>query len=416
MEAQSWIFYPVMFILIALAFKYTSIVVDEYIAEGITIISEALGFSESLAAVTLLAFANGAGDVITSIVASGSDGGVSYNIGALFGAGLFVCSLVVAICVLQNPDDLVFDKMIIYRDIGMYIVATAVTFLFGLYGQITWWTSVILLLLYIILVLIVIVGDAIAGNEIDEVFHELQEEDGLEEPLPNEDTTPEDMEKLKAANKANMKNKPNALFRSMVNKQRASLRVSDIGGKFDMHAVVKLAVANNNIAVFLREKLKMKHAAVEEHQHSTVGLISEIVDFPYVYILKLTCLPVNEEAYSRFWTVLYPVPGLFFIWFVLHPVFDMTYIYYVLPLGIILTIVMYFVLPSDGRPPRFMMLFTVLGVIAGLMWTYVIVEVLIDILDSFGILLNLDKAYLGLTILAVGNALPDALTTIALSA
>ena len=42
---------------------------------------------------TLLALANGAGDVITAIVASGSPGGVSYNIGALYGAGFFVCAV-----------------------------------------------------------------------------------------------------------------------------------------------------------------------------------------------------------------------------------------------------------------------------------------------------------------------------------
>lgn len=94
----------------------------------------------------------------------------------------------------------------------------------------------------------------------------------------------------------------------------------------------------------------------------------------------------------------------------------MSYLYYPLPAGIIVTIIFYFALPSDGSYPRWSMLLTVLGVIAGLMWTYIIIELLIDILDSFGILLNLDKAYLGLTILAVGNALPDALTTISLSA
>jgi sodium/potassium/calcium exchanger 6 len=49
-----------------------------------------------MAAVTLLALANGAGDVITAIVASGSDGGISYNIGALYGAGLFCMSIVIA--------------------------------------------------------------------------------------------------------------------------------------------------------------------------------------------------------------------------------------------------------------------------------------------------------------------------------
>ena len=43
---------------------------------------------EALGAVTLLALANGAGDVITAIVASGSSGGLSYNVGSIYGAGL----------------------------------------------------------------------------------------------------------------------------------------------------------------------------------------------------------------------------------------------------------------------------------------------------------------------------------------
>lgn len=57
---------------------------------------------------------------------------------------------------------------------------------------------------------------------------------------------------------------------------------------------------------------------------------------------------------------------------------------------------------------------TIMGILAGLMWTYVLVGFLIDLLNCFGTLLNLDNTYLGLTILAVGNALPDALTTISL--
>jgi Ca2+/Na+ antiporter len=41
--------------------------------------------------------------------------------------------------------------------------------------------------------------------------------------------------------------------------------------------------------------------------------------------------------------------------------------------------------------------------------------ILIDLLNFVGILTNLSKPYLGMTIIAMGNALPDALTTIALS-
>lgn len=67
--------------------------VEEYITGGITYLTEYFRMPEALSAVTLLAFASGAGDVMTAIVASGSEGGVSYSLGSLYGAGLFVCTV-----------------------------------------------------------------------------------------------------------------------------------------------------------------------------------------------------------------------------------------------------------------------------------------------------------------------------------
>ncbi len=69
-------------LLIFIIFRYTGIVVDDYIAPGIEWLNTKFGFSEALGGVTLLAFANGAGDVITALVAGGSAGGVSYNVGS----------------------------------------------------------------------------------------------------------------------------------------------------------------------------------------------------------------------------------------------------------------------------------------------------------------------------------------------
>ena len=62
--------------------------------------------SESFAAVTLLALANGAGDVITAIVASGSEGGIAYNVGSLYGAGFFVCSIVIAMTIFNSKEEI----------------------------------------------------------------------------------------------------------------------------------------------------------------------------------------------------------------------------------------------------------------------------------------------------------------------
>merc|ERR1719265_2744936 len=132
-DQQIWAMIAVYVFAIFIIFRYTSIVVEEYIAEGIGKISDALGMSESLAAVTLLALANGAGDVITALVAGSAPGGVSYNVGALYGAGLFVAAMVVAICIIQQPPDkpIVYEPSIIYRDIGIYLISTIATLVFA---------------------------------------------------------------------------------------------------------------------------------------------------------------------------------------------------------------------------------------------------------------------------------------------
>jgi len=128
------LFTPISFFIILLIFRFISATVEEYIASGITFITEYFELSEAMAAVTLIALANGAGDVITAIVASGSDGGVSYNIGALYGAGFFVCATVICLTILSSPIPIVVDKSTIYRDCGFYILSTLVTIWFATLG------------------------------------------------------------------------------------------------------------------------------------------------------------------------------------------------------------------------------------------------------------------------------------------
>ena len=89
LDGSSWLYVLLSFLFIYLIFKFISSTIEEFCAPSITFISDWLKLSEALAAVTLLAFANGAGDVITAIVASGTSNGISYNIGSLYGAGLF---------------------------------------------------------------------------------------------------------------------------------------------------------------------------------------------------------------------------------------------------------------------------------------------------------------------------------------
>jgi Ca2+/Na+ antiporter len=112
--------------------------------------------------------------------------------------------------------------------------------------------------------------------------------------------------------------------------------------------------------------------------------------------------------------MVYAIPGSIFAWDIFHPILDMTYVTIALPFGIALFFFFAAVLPNDNTPPKWFLAIAVGGVISGLMWSYLLIGALIDMLELIGVVENLDETFLGLTILAIGNALPDALTTVSL--
>ena len=63
-----YVYVPVCLIFIFILFNMVNDVVDAYVSNSITYITKISNMSEAFAAVTLLALANGAGNVITSIV------------------------------------------------------------------------------------------------------------------------------------------------------------------------------------------------------------------------------------------------------------------------------------------------------------------------------------------------------------
>lgn len=393
------IFY--MFI-IFLIFRYTATVVDEYIAEGITNISEAMGLSESLAAVTVLAFANGAGDVITALVSSGAEGGVSYNIGALYGAGLFVVAMVVAICIFIAPKPPVFDKMIIYRDIGIYIIATIITCLFAVAGWIYWWMAVILLIVYVCLVLVVVIEERMNPAKTSEVEEVPKEEELATTLNPSGEGEPED--------------DTNNIFKRMISMKRKEI-ITEIDSKkhVDSSRLFAQLFAVAGIGSFLRAKqmLIFQHKKKTFWDLTIIQKLMKCVDVPCEWLFYLTCTAVSEDDYDYGRLMVWPVPGVYLFFYTFTKEwYGMSWLYVGLPVVAVIYALFFFTLKKN-EAPRWHMVFTCIGVINGLMYTYIFVGFLIDMLNTLGVLLGLDNTYLGLTILAVGNALPDALTTIA---
>jgi len=380
-------------VLIFFIFRYTGMAVDEYIVEGIQKIADALRFSEGLAAVTLLALANGAGDVITALVAGGAEGGVSYNVGSLFGAGLFVFSFVVAICIIKNQKDgealpfLKFEPEIIYRDVGFYLLSTVVTLIFAACGSITWFDSVILLLIYVAMVSTVVITECLEARK------------KKNEPVDE--------------NKVKLNDTFTAIGRTMYQAGR------------------KQGMVMNYFKELLRKKTEIRKEKREAEEKDWKYWVETCIDTPFKVLLYLTALPADPSHYNKTRLWVFSFTGVYFFSYVVTKEFyGWNFLYGSLPVAVVLALL---VIAFPNEPWKkdapldrksceeehenwAMMICNCVAVLSGLAWTYILCGLLIDMLNTLGLALNLDNTYLGLTILAVGNALPDALTTISLAA
>jgi sodium/potassium/calcium exchanger 6 len=107
MNGNLWLSLPIIIFLGLLCFYLLSDTANKYLSQALTNISDKLNLSQNLAGVTFLAFANGAPDVISSIVAGEVDStdaekgeGLDISIAALLGGGIFVSSLVFSLVIL----------------------------------------------------------------------------------------------------------------------------------------------------------------------------------------------------------------------------------------------------------------------------------------------------------------------------
>ena len=86
-----------------LAFYVLSTISDKYLSPTLGSIAKKLKLSETVAGVTLLAFANGSPDIISSFSAGGEDEmGLYISIGSLFGGCLFASTIILGVCILYS--------------------------------------------------------------------------------------------------------------------------------------------------------------------------------------------------------------------------------------------------------------------------------------------------------------------------
>lgn len=134
--------------MVIVAFYLLGNVADTFLTPVLTKVSAALRLSETIAGVTLLAFANGAPDIIASVTAAGQDDGVFISVGGLFGACMFGSTMVLGLCILRSKTQVVMSKPQWTRDLLFYVSAGLIIISFGLYGSVNIFMALGFLSLY----------------------------------------------------------------------------------------------------------------------------------------------------------------------------------------------------------------------------------------------------------------------------
>ena len=117
--------FPVLFMCIA-------VVADKYLAVGMTDLADRFKLSPAIAAMTLIAFANGAPDILASLGAAGKAGGAFISVGALSGGFIFSVTLVVSNVIWSSKEGMLqLPKMAIAKELIFYLLGIICVCVFG---------------------------------------------------------------------------------------------------------------------------------------------------------------------------------------------------------------------------------------------------------------------------------------------
>jgi Ca2+/Na+ antiporter len=175
-----------------------------------------------------------------------------------------------------------------------------------------------------------------------------------------------------------------------------------------------------------------------------VSTIEKVVEFPFDWIRKLTIPPCEVQHYDKVLVIIWPFFGILTTMMIITKSWPSSPMWalYLVPSS--LWALMFYCIkgtvdPKDlesddedekeggekdesmKKAERFLLpgdwfiLIAIVGMIMGFIWTYYVSGLMIDALTFVGVLSKLSTTYLALTIIAVGNALPDSLLTVALA-
>uniref|UniRef100_A0A8C2QHE2 Mitochondrial sodium/calcium exchanger protein n=1 Tax=Cricetulus griseus TaxID=10029 RepID=A0A8C2QHE2_CRIGR len=338
--------------------------------------------------VTFLAFGNGAPDIFSALVAFSDPRTAGLAIGALFGAGVLVTTVVAGGITILNP--FMAASRPFLRDIAFYMAAVFLTFTALYLRRITLAWALGYLGLYVFYVVTVILCTWV---------YQRQRSMSLVHSMPE---TPE------------------ILSDSEEDQVSSNTNSYDYGDEYR-----PLLLGQETTAQILIQALNPLDYRKWRTQSMSCRLL-KVAKLPVEFLLLLTVPVVDPDKDDRNWKrplncLQLVISPLVLVLTLQSGVYGIYEIGGLLPVWAVVVIVgtalasVTFFATSNREPPRLHWLFAFLGFLTSALWINAAATEVVNILRSLGVVFRLSNTVLGLTLLAWGNSIGDAFSDFTLA-
>ncbi|XP_029777155.1 mitochondrial sodium/calcium exchanger protein isoform X1 [Suricata suricatta] len=367
-------------------FLILGVTAAKFFCPNLSAISTLLKLSHNVAGVTFLAFGNGAPDIFSALVAFSDPRTAGLALGALFGAGVLVTTVVAGGIAILRPFTAASRPFL--RDIVFYMVAVFLTFTALYLGRVTLAWALGYLGLYVFYVVTVVVCTWI---------YRWQRRRSLVYSMP---ATPEMLSDCEAEPVSSNSYDYGEEYRPLLFYQETTAQILvQALNPLDYRKWRNKSASWRALKVFKLpvEFLLLLTVPVVDPDKEDGNWKRPLNCLHLVISPLVLALTLQSGVYG-----FYEIGGLLPVWAV------------VVIAGTALAAVTFFA-TSNSEPPRFHWLFAFLGFLTSALWINAAATEVVNILRSLGVVFRLSNTVLGLTLLAWGNSIGDAFSDFTLA-
>ncbi|EAT48204.1 AAEL000751-PA [Aedes aegypti] len=386
--------------MLILCFTMLATTADQFFCPVLAVIAKTLSISESVAGVTILAFGNGSPDLFTAVSNPNDDTELMF--GELLGAGLFVVGIVAGTILVIRPFH-VYSAAVV-RDVVFFIFAVSWITVCAYDERFTLSDAIVVVVVYVLYLVVVLIDFFVLRQRL----HEEASRMSLAGDLPGNDSYYNEL-----------RSEAEMVIREPIRGSELDISKTRISVFVDVHH--RYPPRNHHLFRDFFEHINPIQGD-DWSNSGWFGRILTVLKAPVVFTLLLFIPVMDYSAIRHGWSKLLnilhcltlPLMTLFVTGLLCTTFLDFPAWAWSLIFSCMIMVACFFTSRTD-RPPPYHLVYALLAFVGSIQVIYVVAQEVVSLLMTLGLVLELSKSMLGLSVLAWGNSIGDLFSNIALA-